>query len=147
MTERRRVAVIGAGPAGLTAALESTQRGFETVVFERSPHLGGLARTEEYKGNYFDIGGHRFYTKLPQIQELWEEILGDDFRKVRRLSRIFYGGRFLKYPLEPVNALFNLGIRESLYILGSYLAIQMKPLPREDTFEEWMTNRFGRRLY
>ncbi len=147
MTERRRVAVIGAGPAGPTAALESTQRGFETVVFERSPHLGGLARTEEYKGNYFDIGGHRFYTKLPQIQELWEEILGDDFRKVRRLSRIFYGGRFLKYPLEPVNALFNLGIRESLYILGSYLAIQMKPLPREDTFEEWVTNRFGRRLY
>ena len=147
MTERRKVAVIGAGPAGLTAALESTQHGFETVVFERSPHLGGLARTEEYKGNYFDIGGHRFYTKLPQIQELWEEMLGDDFQKVRRLSRIYYGGRFLKYPLEPVNALLNLGIRESLYILGSYLAIQIKPLPREDTFEEWVTNRFGKRLY
>ena len=147
MNERHKVAVIGAGPAGLTAALESTHQGFETVVFERSAHLGGLARTEEYKGNYFDIGGHRFYTKLPEIQELWEEILGDDFRKVRRLSRIYYGGRFLKYPLEPVNALLNLGIRESLYILGSYLSIQMKPLPREDTFEEWVTNRFGKRLY
>ena len=147
MNERHKVAVIGAGPAGLTAALESTHQGLQTVVFERSAHLGGLARTEEYKGNYFDIGGHRFYTKLPEIQELWEEILGDDFRKVRRLSRIYYGGRFLKYPLEPVNALLNLGIRESLYILGSYLSIQMKPLPREDTFEEWVTNRFGKRLY
>ena len=147
MTERRKATIVGAGPAGLTAALELTHHGFETVVFERSAHLGGLARTEEYRGNYFDIGGHRFYTKVPEIQELWEEILGDDFRKVRRLSRIYYGGRFLKYPLEPANALYNLGIRESLYIFCSYLSIQIKPLPREDTFEEWVTNRFGRRLY
>ena len=147
MTERRKATVGGGGPAGLTAALELTHHGFEAVVFERSAHLGGLARTEEYRGNYFDIGGHRFYTKVPEIQELWEEILGDDFRKVRRLSRIYYGGRFLKYSLEPANALYNLGIRESLYIFCSYLSIQIKPLPREDTFEEWVTNRFGRRLY
>ncbi len=147
MNERQTATIIGAGPAGLTAALELTRHGFETVVFERSRHLGGLARTEEYQGNYFDIGGHRFYTKLPEIQQLWEEILGDDFRKVGRLSRIYYGGRFLKYPLEPLNALSNLGIRESLYILGSYISIQIRPLPREDTFEEWVTNRFGRRLF
>ena len=147
MNERQKATIIGAGPAGLTAALELTRHGFETVVFERSRHLGGLARTEEYQGNYFDIGGHRFYTKLPEIQQLWEEILGDDFRKVGRLSRIYYRGRFLKYPLEPLNALSNLGIRESLYILGSYISIQIRPLPREDTFEEWVTNRFGRRLF
>ena len=147
LNESLKVAVIGAGPAGLTAALELTNHGLEPVVFERSAFLGGLARTEEHEGNHFDIGGHRFYTRIPEIQELWERILTDDFRKVRRLSRIYYRGRFFKYPLEPFNALINLGVLESLHILGSYLAIRLKPLPREDTFEEWVINRFGRRLY
>jgi protoporphyrinogen oxidase len=141
------VVIIGAGPAGLTAAYELTKHNVNAVVFERADKVGGIARTENYKGYRFDIGGHRFYTKIHGINEIWQEVLQDDFISVPRLSRIYYRGRFFSYPLEPLNALMNLGLKDSFLILLSYLQAKLRPLSEEETFEQWVVNRFGRRLY
>lgn len=141
------IVVIGAGPAGLTAAYELVRRGIQTIVLEKADRVGGLARTETYKGYHFDIGGHRFYTKVEEVQQLWQEMLGKDFLKVSRLSRIYYKNWFFNYPLDFFNALSNLGIVESLLILLSYLKAQLWPGPEEETFEQWVSNRFGQRLY
>lgn len=147
MKARHPVLIIGAGPAGLTAAYELVRQGIRPLVLERDDMVGGLARTETYKGYRFDIGGHRFFTKVDEVQRLWQEVLGEEFVKVSRLSRIFYRGRFFNYPLEPFNALSNLGVVESLQILGSYFRAKVAPSPEEETFEQWVTNRFGKRLY
>ena len=139
--------VIGAGPAGLTAAYELTKQGIRPLVLEQSAAVGGLARTEVYKGYRFDIGGHRFYTKLEHIHALWMDMLGKDFRKVPRLSRIYYRGRFFKYPLDLFDTIGKLGLIESALIVLSYLAARLRPVREEQTFEHWVTNRFGARLY
>jgi uncharacterized protein with NAD-binding domain and iron-sulfur cluster len=117
------VVVIGAGPAGLTAAYELIKRDIQPVVLEKADKVGGLARTEKYKGYRFDIGGHRFFTKFEDVQKLWQEMLGEDFLKVPRLSRIYYQGLFFNYPLAFFNTLSNLGLVESLLILLSYINI------------------------
>lgn len=145
--EHYPVIITGAGPAGLTAAYELVKQGIAPLVLEKGDKVGGIARTETYKGYRFDIGGHRFYTKVEAVQQLWMEVLAKDFIKVPRLSRIYYGGRFFNYPLSAFNTLSNLGIIESLLILLSYFKIRMQPLPEEETFEQWVTNRFGERLY
>ena len=141
------VVIIGAGPAGLTAAYELVKRGIQPIVLEKADKVGGLARTETYKGDRFDIGGHRFLTKVEKVQQLWEEVLGEDFIKVPRLSRIYYQGRFFSYPLDFFNALANLGILEGLQILLSYFRVKLWPCREKETFDQWATNRFGRRLY
>src|SRR5690349_4986382 len=116
MTEQATAAIIGAGPAGLTAAYELVRHGIKPIVMEKGDKVGGLARTESYRGYRFDIGGHRFYTKLPEIEQLWQDMLGENFLLVARLSRIYYRGRFFNYPLSLFNALANMGIVESLAI-------------------------------
>ncbi len=141
------VVIIGAGPAGLAAAHELVQRGVRPIVLEKGDKVGGIARTEVFQGYRFDIGGHRFFTRVPQVQQLWEELLGADFRVVRRLSRIYYRRRFFQYPLSLRNTLSNLGLWESALILLSYIRWQLLPYKEEDSFEQWVTNRFGRRLY
>ena len=141
------VIIIGAGPAGLTAAYELVRRGSLPIVIEKSDKVGGLARTEVYEGYRFDIGGHRFFTKVKEIEDLWREMLGDDFVKVKRLSRIYYKKKFYHYPLHFFNALSNLGILESSLVLLSYLKAKIKPYHDEETFEQWVVNRFGGRLY
>jgi protoporphyrinogen oxidase len=141
------VAIVGAGPAGLTAAYELVKQGIIPVVLEKGDKVGGIARTETYKGYRFDIGGHRFYTKVAAVQQLWQEVLGNEFIKVPRLSRIFYRGKFFNYPISAFNTLFNLGIIESTLIILSYLKVRIWPLPEETTFEQWVINRFGERLY
>ncbi|MHC4433044.1 MAG: NAD(P)-binding protein, partial [Planctomycetota bacterium] len=141
------VVIIGAGPAGLTAAYELIKRDIQPVVLEKADKVGGLARTEKYKGYRFDIGGHRFFTKFEEVQQLWQEMLGEDFLRVPRLSRIYYQGLFFNYPLAFFNTLSNLGLVESLLILLSYFKTRLWPYPQEETFEEWVTNRFGQRLY
>ena len=98
--DAQRCVIIGAGPAGLTAAHELLEQGHSAVVLEADHQVGGISRTVEYKGFRFDIGGHRFFTKLPEIEAMWNEVLGDDFIKVQRLSRIYYRGRFFYYPLN-----------------------------------------------
>lgn len=139
--------IIGAGPAGLTAAYELAKKGLGSITLERDNKVGGIARTETYKGYRFDIGGHRFFTKVGEVEQLWQEVLGDEFIKVPRLSRIYYRGKFFSYPLEPYNALANLGAINSLLIMWSYFKAQVRPNPVEENFEQWVTNRFGERLY
>ncbi len=146
-TPERPVVIVGAGPAGLTAALELSRAGVPVVVVEADARVGGLSQTVEYKGYRFDIGGHRFFTKIPAVRELWRSMLGADFLRRPRLSRILYGGRFFHYPLNPVNALLKLGVLQSLGVLASYLWIRARPIRPETSFEDWVSNRFGRRLY
>ncbi|HXJ81548.1 MAG TPA: NAD(P)/FAD-dependent oxidoreductase [Candidatus Methylomirabilis sp.] len=143
----KQAVVIGAGPAGLTAAYELTRLNLRPTVLEKSATVGGLARTENYKGFHFDMGGHRFFSKLEEVNKLWREILGDDLLKRPRLSRIYYRGTFFSYPLRPMNALWGLGPWRGLLIALSYLKWQLLPYRHEDTFEQWVTNRFGRRLF
>ena len=142
-----QVVVVGAGPAGLTAAFALAERGASVTVLEKDVRPGGIARTEAYKGFLFDIGGHRFFTKEPEVNRLWQQWLGPEFLRRPRQSRIFYDGRFFHYPLRAFNALFGLGLWQSVRILASYLQARLRPSPVEDTFEQWVSNRFGRRLY
>ena len=141
------VIVVGAGPAGLTAAYELVKKGVYPLVLEKRDRVGGLARTEVHRGFRFDIGGHRFFTYLREVQKLWEEMLQEDLLWVKRRSQIFHGGRFFNYPLELINTLKNLGAIESLKILSSYFKAQWFPPSEEKTFEQWMIHRFGRRLF
>jgi protoporphyrinogen oxidase len=143
----RQVVVIGAGPAGLTAAYELTRFQCCPTVLEKHPAVGGLARTESYRGFHFDMGGHRFFTKAEPVNKLWQEVLGADFLPRPRLSRIYYRRRFFHYPLRPMNALWGLGPWQGLRIVSSYLKWQVSPYPHEETFEHWVTNRFGQRLF
>jgi protoporphyrinogen oxidase len=143
----RQFVVIGGGPAGLTAAYELTKRGHLPIVLEKSHTVGGIARTESYKGYHFDMGGHRFFTKSKEVQDLWYEILGHDFLTRNRLSRIYYKKKFFNYPLKPANALKGLGVVEAIRILCSYVRWTVFPYRQEDTFEQWVTNRFGKRLF
>ena len=139
--------VIGGGPAGLGSAHELLRLGARPVVLERLDKVGGIARTERWRGYRFDLGGHRFYTKSAEVQALWEQTLGDDFLLRPRLSRIYYRNRFFRYPLRLLGTLWGLGPVESARIALSYLRWRLFPSRREDTFEEWVTNRFGRRLF
>lgn len=141
------IVVIGAGPAGLTAAYEISKLGLRATVLEADDDVGGLARTVNYRGYRFDIGGHRFFSKIPFINDLWHEILGEDFCMRPRLSRIYYRGRFFDYPLKAVNAFTGLGPVETLLILLSYAKAKMFPSAVETNFEQWVSNRFGSRLY
>ena len=143
------VAIIGAGPAGLTAAYElgKLSAAHQIIVLEGSDSVGGIARTETYKGYRFDIGGHRFFTKVQEIDALWHEICQDDFFLRPRLSRIFYRGKFYAYPLQPFNALRNIGVYETVRIVLSYLKWQVRPHRLEENLEQWVMNRFGGRLF
>jgi protoporphyrinogen oxidase len=143
----RRVVIMGAGPAGLTAAYELSAHDVQCVVLEQDVVVGGLARTVEHEGYRFDIGGHRFYTKVALVEKIWREILGDDLLTRQRLSRIYYQGRFFRYPLEPVDAVRGLGVVESLRCAMSFAHSWIFPQVPEDDFATWVSNRFGRRLF
>ena len=144
----RRTVVIGAGPAGLSAAWELTRAGWPVTVLEQdASHVGGLARTIDYKGFLFDIGGHRFFSKNEEIERLWTEILGERMRARKRLSRIYYDGKFFKYPLEPLDALSRLGPLEALACLLSFARVRLAPARSAHSFEDWVVSSFGRRLY
>ena len=144
---RHPVVIIGAGPAGLTAAYELAKHDIRSVVLEKSNTVGGLAQTAEYKGFLFDIGGHRFFTKVTLVEKMWQEVMGEDFLTRPRLSRIYYNSKFFQYPLVPLDALRGLGLWESFRCGVSYLKARLFPIRPEIHFEAWVSNRFGRRLY
>lgn len=139
--------VIGGGPAGLTAAYELSKLGIGSTVLEADRQVGGLSRTVNYQGYRFDIGGHRFFTKVPLINDLWKEILGEDFLLRPRLSRIHYRGHFFEYPLKATNALAGLGPIEALLVGMSFGKAKLFPHADETNLEQWVANRFGHRLY
>ncbi|MEU5883689.1 NAD(P)/FAD-dependent oxidoreductase [Spirillospora sp. NPDC047279] len=141
-------AAIGGGPAGLTAAFELARRGRRCVVFEADSVVGGISQTVQRDGWRFDIGGHRFFTKVRRVEDFWNEILQDDDFLLRpRMSRIYYDKKFFDYPLRAQNALSNLGILEALRCLGSYAWARVRPPKDQTTFEGWVAARFGWRLY
>jgi protoporphyrinogen oxidase len=142
-----RVVILGAGPAGLTAAYELSSNDVPSVVLEQDSVVGGLARTVEHEGYRFDIGGHRFYTKVALVEKIWREILGDDLLTRRRLSRIYYKSRFFRYPLEPFDAVRGLGLLESVRCALSFARSRLFPTAPENDFATWVSNRFGRRLF
>jgi protoporphyrinogen oxidase len=146
-TLKTDVVIIGAGPTGLTAAYQLSKAGLNSIVLEKDPIVGGIARTEQYKGYHIDIGGHRFYTKIEAVSEMWHEVLREDFLRRPRLSRIYYDGKFFHYPIRLFDMLLKLGPVESLRIVASYTLSRLFPYPDEENFEQWVSNRFGRRLY
>ncbi len=147
-TTKKKVVIIGAGPAGLTAAYELCKEGVQSVVLEKDNVVGGISRTVNYKGYLFDIGGHRFFTKVRAVDAMWREVLGErKFLRRGRLSRIYYNKKFFHYPLKATNALLGLGIWNCFMMVSSYGRAQLFPIKHERSFEDWICNRFGKRLY
>ena len=145
-----RVAVIGAGPAGMTAAYQLSKDGTEVDVFEASDAVGGLARTIERWGQKVDVGPHRFFSNDARVNRLWLEVIGRDYRMIDRLTRIYYRKRFFDYPLRAANALWNMGLFSAARCLASYCKEKVLPSFRPEdnqTFESWVVSRFGRRLF
>jgi protoporphyrinogen oxidase len=146
--EIREIIIIGAGPAGLTAAWEAEKHGVKTLILEGDKVVGGISRTVERNGWRFDIGGHRFFTKVDEVYKIWDEILdSDDFLLRPRMSRIYYNKKYYDYPLKAFNALFNLGIFEAIRCVLSYFYVRIRPPKNQDNFENWVAARFGWRLY
>jgi protoporphyrinogen oxidase len=143
-----KAVIVGAGPAGLTAAYELSKQGTPVVVLESDPeYIGGLARTVSYHGYRFDIGGHRFFSKSREVEDLWTEILGADLLPRPRSSKIYFRGEFYSYPLKPFEALSKLGVLEACLCMLSFLAAQLNPNRDPTSFEDWVVNHFGRRLF
>ncbi len=143
-----RLGIIGAGPAGLTAAYLLSKAGLDVEVWEANPtYVGGISRTEIYKGFRFDIGGHRFFSKSKEVEDLWSEILPNDMLERNRLSRIFYRGKFYSYALDLGEVIGNLGRRQSLLTVASYFKAKLSTTATPGNLEDLMTRKFGCRLY
>ena len=142
-----KVAIIGAGPAGMTAAYELSKSNVEVEVFEASDSVGGLSKTIELWNQKVDLGPHRFFSNDRKINELWLEVAGSDYEMVNRLTRIYYKKKFYYYPLKPFDALSKLGFFQSAMCVFSYFAERISPTKETSTFESWVVSRFGRRLF
>jgi len=147
ITPENPVVVLGGGPAGLTAGYLMAKRGQPVLVLEATDMLGGIARTEIRDGYRFDLGGHRFFTKATEVNELWDEIMGDEFLQRPRMSRIYWNKKFLDYPLQGMDVIKKLGPFELMRAGLSYLWAAITPKGPEDNLEQWVSNRFGKRLY
>ena len=145
---QKKAVIVGAGPAGLTAAYELSKQGQRVTVLEGDPqYVGGISRTVEYHGYRFDIGGHRFFSKSREVEDLWTEILGGDLLQRPRSSKICYRGEFYSYPLKPFDALSKLGLIESTLCVLSFLRARLNPTEHPKSFEDWVINQFGERLF
>jgi protoporphyrinogen oxidase len=142
-----KIAVIGAGPAGITAAYQLSKSNYSVDLFEASPSVGGMAKTIDLWDCKVDIGPHRFFSSDTRVNELWLEVTGQDYEMVNRLTRIFYKKKFFFYPLKPFDALFKLGIWEAGICMLSYMQQSISPVKEKGDFETWVTSRFGKRLY
>jgi protoporphyrinogen oxidase len=139
--------ILGGGPAGLTAGYLLARKGLPVIVLEAEDQVGGIAKTAVRDGYRFDLGGHRFFTKAKEVNDLWHEIMAEEFLKRPRMSRIYWNRKFLDYPLRGPDVIKKLGPVELTRAFLSYLWAQIKPKGREDTFEQWVSNRFGKRLF
>jgi len=145
---KKRVAIIGAGPAGMTAGYEiSKNENFDCVIYERTAEVGGMARSFILFDRIVDLGPHRFFSNDTRVNKLWLEVIGSNYKMVNRITRIFYKNKFFDYPLKPFKALILLGFTESFLCLLSYFNSFLFPIKNADTFESWVSNRFGKRLY
>ncbi len=142
-----KIAVIGAGPAGMTAAYVLAKNGIKVDLYEASDRVGGMSRTIELWNQRVDIGPHRFFSNDKKVNELWLELAENDYRMVDRLTRIYYNKKLFHYPLKAFNAFFNLGPIEAANCLLSYGKGRMNPLEDDGSFENWVSNRFGKRLF
>jgi len=147
MENKGKVGIVGAGPAGLTAAYLLSKKGYDVDVFEADEHVGGMCKTIEPWNNKVDIGPHRFFSNDRRVNELWLDVVGSDYEMVNRLTRIFYKGKYFDYPLKPANAFINLGPAETLRCLLSYTKQRFAKAKSNGDFESWVVNRFGYRLY
>jgi len=148
MGRRADAVIFGAGPAGLATAHRLVEKGRKVIIVERDSQVGGLSKTIEFKKCRFDLGGHRFFTKSKKVNELWENTLGEDLLNRPRLSRICYNNnKFFDYPIRPFNALRGFGFFMSATVILSYIRSKICPYKEERTFEQWVTNRFGRKLF
>ena len=145
--DRKPTLVLGAGPAGLTAAYLLSKAGEPVVVVEADDQVGGLSKTVVRDGYRFDLGGHRFFTKSSEVSDLWHEVLGDELLLRPRSSRIYWNGRFLDYPLRAANVIRRLGPLELWRSSLSYARASLRRCGGEQNFEQWVSNRFGRRLF
>lgn len=147
MSGENRIAVIGAGPAGLTAAYCLSKKGIKVDVYEASGEVGGMCKTLELWGQLVDLGPHRFFSQDKRINELWLEVVGKDYKLVNRLTRIYYKGKFFQYPLKATDALRKLGAVEVVRSMQSYFSTRVSPPHNDNSFEYWVTSRFGKRLF
>jgi protoporphyrinogen oxidase len=148
MSTTKPIVIMGAGPAGLTAAWELVKAGRDVVVWEAdTTYVGGISRTVEVSGYRFDIGGHRFFSKSDEVNRVWREIMPDDFIDCPRLSRIYYGHKFFNYPLEAFESFVKLGPFQTVKVVLSYIKARLNPIKPETNFRQWVTNRFGARLF
>lgn len=146
-SQNKRVAIIGAGPAGLTAAYKLSEAGIQIDLFEAGSAVGGMAKTISLWGQLVDLGPHRFFSSDPRVNRLWLEIIGQQYSMVNRLTRIYYKNIFFDYPLKAFNTLFGLGVFQSTLCILSYIKAKFLPEKSEKTFEAWVSNRFGKKLY
>ena len=144
------VVIFGAGPAGLTAGYELAKNFKNVLIFESDEkYVGGIARTPSYLNFKFDIGGHRFFTKSDVVKKLWSELLEPEYWlfDVPRLSRIYFNRKYFSYPLKAFEALFKLGVIKSIFFVSSFIFYQIYQIKNVKSFEDWVTNNFGKRLY
>jgi len=139
--------VLGGGPAGLTAGYVLGKAGSHAIVVEAEDQVGGLAKTVEVDGYRFDLGGHRFFTKSVEVDTLWHEVLGDEFLLRPRMSRIYWNKRYLDYPLRGPDVIRKLGAVELSRCMASYFRAAARRDKRDESFEDWVSNRFGKRLF
>src|SRR5260370_18157770 len=142
----KRVVIMGAGAGGVTAADGLARNDIRVTVIEKDPHfVGGIARTVEQRGYRFDIGGHRFFSKSQEVEDLWTEILGDEMLTCDRLSRIYYNGKYFDYPLKATNALLNMGPLEPIRCMSSYVWARIRPARNPQSLDDGARNHLGPR--
>ena len=140
------VVIIGAGPAGLTAAYLLAKQSIPVIVLEaNSTEVGGLAKTINYNDYRFDIGGHCLFTQSAEVKALWREILPEDILDCPRSSSIVFQRKFFSSPLKVIESLQQLGVIESALCILSYLKAKLFPNKKANSFSAWASNQFGKR--